>query len=147
MSLKRQKRRLQIVAVAIGAFGPVFFLGSMAPTLAPARLTLDLLGWRLDRPSSFEAQDTRFLSALAGGFLMGWGVTIWCLASWVFEAAPDGVRRAVLAGTLAWFCVDSAGSALSGSPSNVAFNLLVLILAAGPLVRGGLGGRPRGLAA
>jgi hypothetical protein len=126
---------MKITAVIVGSFGPVFFLGAMAPTSAPARLTLDLLGWRLNRPTDYAAIDTRFLSALTGGFLLGWGVMIWCLSSWVYPMAPDPVRRTVVASLLAWFCLDSAGSIASGAPSNVAFNVVVLLLAVGPLWR------------
>lgn len=126
---------LKITAVIVGGFGPVFFFGAMAPTLAPARLTLDLLGWRLDRPSIYDTPDTRFLSALTGGFLLGWGVMIWSLSSRVYDAAPEGVRRTVLAGLLAWFALDSAGSIASGNPSNAAMNVIVLVAAVGPLWR------------
>lgn len=129
------KRWLKVTAIVVGSFGPVFFLGTMAPTLGPARLTLDLLGWRLGQPSAYDTPDTRFLSALTGGFLLGWGVTIWGLSSRVYDAAPEGVRRTVLAGLLAWFCLDSAGSIESGNPSNAAFNVLVLLIAVGPLWR------------
>ena len=130
---KFHKLWLKITAIVIGSFGPVFFLGAMTPTLAPARLTLDVLGWRLDRPSAYDTPDTRFLSALTGGFLLGWGVTIWCLSAWVYDVAPEGVRRTVLTGVLAWFCLDSAGSIASGNPSNAAWNILVLLVAVGPL--------------
>jgi len=135
MSRSFHKFWLKVTAVIIGSFGPVFFLGTMAPTLAPARMTLDLLGWRLNQPSAYDTQDTRFLSALTGGFLLGWGVMIWCLSVWVHDAAPEGVRRSVLAGVLSWFCLDSAGSIASGNPSNAAFNVLVLLAAVGPLWR------------
>lgn len=37
---------LKVTAIVVGSFGPVFFLGAMMPSSAPARLTLDLLGWR-----------------------------------------------------------------------------------------------------
>ena len=126
---------LKITGLVIGSFGPVFVLGTMTPTLAPARLTLDLLGWRLNSPSIYDTPDTRFLSALTGGFLMGWGVMIWCLSTWVYDQAPEGVRRAVVTGIIAWFCLDSAGSVASGNPSNAFFNVLVLLLAVGPLWR------------
>ena len=65
------KRWLKITAIIIGAFGPVFFLGTLTPTLAPARLTLDLLSWPLDGATTYAHPDTRFLSALTGGFLFG----------------------------------------------------------------------------
>jgi hypothetical protein len=126
---------LKITAIVVGSFGPVFFLGAMSPGSGPARLTLDLLGWRLDHPSNFDADDTRFLSALTGGFLLGWGVMIWCLSSWVYPLAAEPVRRTVLASLLAWFCLDSAGSIASGNPSNAGFNVLVLLLAVGPMWR------------
>ena len=50
-------------------------------------------------------------------------------------ATPEGVRRSVLTGVLAWFLLDSAGSIASGNPSNALFNVLVLLVAVGPLWR------------
>jgi hypothetical protein len=135
MSQKFHKLWLKVTALIIGSFGPVFFLGTMPSTLEPARLTLDILSWPLDGETTFASPDTRFLSALTGGFLFGWGVTTWCLSSWVYDAAPEGVRRAVLTGLVAWFILDSAGSIASGNASNAAINVLVLLLAVGPLWR------------
>lgn len=124
---------LKVTAVVVGSFGPVFFLGTMPSTAEPARLTLDLLSWPVDGATTYAHGDTRFLSALTGGFLLGWGVTIWCLAVWVYDAAPEGVRKSVLLGIIAWFIADSSGSVASGNPSNVLFNILVLLVAVGPL--------------
>jgi len=127
------KFHLKITAIVVGSFGPIFFLGTMEPTLEPARWTLDLLSWPLDGGSTYEHPDTRFLSALAGGFLLGWGVMIWCLSNWVYDKAPEGVRKSVLIGALSWFFLDSAGSIASGNASNAFFNVLVLLIAVGPL--------------
>lgn len=135
MSQKFHKFWLKITAITVGSFGPVFFLGTMAATLEPARLTLDILSWPLDGATSYASPDTRFLSALTGGFLLGWGVMIWCLSSWVYDAAPEAVRRTVLVGLLSWFCLDSAGSVASGNASNALFNIVVLLVAVGPLWR------------
>ena len=126
---------LKVTALVVGSFGPVFFLGTMAETMEPARLTLDILSWPVDGATTYESPDTRFLSALTGGFLFGWGVLIWCLSAWVYDAAPEGVRRAVVTGLLAWFVLDSAGSIASGNASNALFNVAVLLLAVGPLWR------------
>jgi hypothetical protein len=87
------------------------------------------------RRTTYASSDTRFLSALTGGFLFGWGVMIWCLSSWVYDTAPEGVRRAVLTGIVAWFFLDSAGSIASGNTSNAIINVLVLLVAVGPLWR------------
>ena len=48
------KRWLKVTAFVVGSFGPVFFLGSMIPTLEPARLTMDIT----DTPASLTARYT-----------------------------------------------------------------------------------------
>jgi hypothetical protein len=135
MTQKFHKFWLKITAIVVGSFGPVFFLGTMSATLEPARLTLDILSWPIDGVTTYESADTRFLSALTGGFLLGWGVMIGCLSVWVYDKAPEAVRKTVLTGVLCWFFLDSAGSIASGNPSNAIFNVLVLLIAVGPLWR------------
>ncbi|NCN11489.1 MAG: hypothetical protein GW938_16755 [Leptospira sp.] len=124
---------LKITAIIVGSFGPIFFLGTMAETLEPARLTLDLLSWPIDGKSTYSHPDTRFLSALTGGFLFGWGVMIWFLSSLVYDKAPEETRKAVLIGILSWFFLDSAGSIASGNASNAIINIFILLIAVGPL--------------
>ncbi|OYU15923.1 MAG: hypothetical protein CFE37_03460 [Alphaproteobacteria bacterium PA4] len=126
---------LKVTALVVGSFGPVFFLGTMAATREPARLTMDLLSWPIDGAQRWLDADTHFLSALTGGFLLGWGVMIWCLSAFVHDLAPEPVRKCVLYGVLAWFTLDSAGSIASGHASNALFNVLVLLVAVGPLWR------------
>jgi hypothetical protein len=133
MSHAFHKLWLKVTAIVVGSFGPVFFLGTMAATMEPARWTLDLLSWPLDGATTYASPDTRFLSALTAGFLAGWGVMIWCLSVWVYDQAPEAVRRTTLAGIMTWFCLDSAGSIASGNPSNAVINILVLLIAVGPL--------------
>lgn len=135
MTHKFHKFWLIITAIVIGSFGPVFALGSMSATSELARWTLDFLSWPLDGLQTYTDPSMRFLSALTGGFLFGWGVMVWCLRRWVYDAAPEGVRKAVLTGVLAWFFLDSAGSWASGNPANVFFNVIVLLLCVGPLWR------------
>jgi hypothetical protein len=98
-------------------------------------LTLDLLSWPVDGSQVYTAPTTQFLSALTGGFLVGWGIMIWLLSVWVYDAAPEAVRRTVLIGIIAWFVMDSAGSIASGNSSNAFFNIFVLLLAVGQLWR------------
>ena len=70
MSRSLHKLWLKVAAVVVGSFGPVFFLGTMPETMEPARLTLDLLSWPVDGATTYASPDTRFLSALTGGFLV-----------------------------------------------------------------------------
>ncbi len=129
-----QKFWLKITAIGIACFGPIFFLGTIPATSEPIRFSMDLLSWPIDGTTTWDHPDTRFLSALSGGFLMGWGVTIWCLQAYVYDHAPDAVRRAVVTGSVAWFIVDSAGSIASGNSVNAFFNLIIWLVLVGPLV-------------
>lgn len=133
MTQKFHKYWLKVTAITIGSFGPIFFLGSMLVTSEPARVTLDMLSYPIDGLQTFNEPTTRFLSALTGGFLSGWGVMVWCMSVWVYDKAPEAVRKTVMAGILAWFFTDSTGSVLSGNISNALINIIVLIIAAGPL--------------
>jgi biotin transporter BioY len=133
MTQQFHKFWLKITAIVIGSFGPIFFLGTMIPTSEPARFTLDLLSFPIDGVQNFNESTTRFLSALTGGFLFGWGVMVWCLSVWVYDKAPEAVRKTVLIGVLSWFILDCLGSISSGNPSNAVFNVIVLLVAVGPL--------------
>lgn len=135
MPHKIHKFWLLISAILIGIFGPIFALGTVLSTSELARWTLDLLSWPVDGQQTYSDPTTRFLSALTGGFLFGWGVMVWCLRQWVYDIAAEGVRRSLLMGVLAWFFLDSAGSIASGNPSNAFFNIIVLILVVGPMWR------------
>lgn len=123
------KQWLKCTAVFIACFGPVLLLSTVDWAVEPARWSLSFLS---QRAQTYNAT-TRFLSALTGGFLMGWGVTVWCLQAWVYDAAPEGVRRSVQVGALTWFVFDSAGSILSGNPINALMNIIALLLVVGPM--------------
>lgn len=127
------KNYLFITALVVGGFGPVFALGTLAETDAAAAFTLDFLAQPLDGAQNYAADTTRFLSALTGGFLFGWGVLIAALRQWVYDLAPEGVRKSVVTGLVAWFLLDSAGSIASGNASNALFNVAVLLIAVGPM--------------
>jgi hypothetical protein len=133
MSHKLHKVWLRVTATIVGSFGPVFFLGTMTNTSEPARWTLHFLSWSFDGGQIYASPDIRFLSALTGGFLLGWGVMIGCLSIWTYDLAPEAVRKSVLSGLLAWFFLDSAGSIASGTPSNAIIDVFVLLMAVGPL--------------
>jgi hypothetical protein len=130
-----QKMWLKVTAVLIGIGGPVLALGSMPQTAEPARLFLDLLSFPIDGSVRWDSPDTRFLAALSGGFLMGWGALVWCLSGAAHDAAPEAIRRALVISTLVWFVFDSGGSIASGNAVNAAFNTALLLVILVPLWR------------
>lgn len=133
MTAAQQRAWMKFTALAVGVFGPIFSLGTVESIAEPARWSLDVLAWPVDGEQDFAAPTTRFLAALTGGFLFGWGVMIWFLATRVHKVAPEPVRQSVLAGLLAWFVLDSTGSVASGQAINAVFNIAVLLTLVGPL--------------
>lgn len=134
-SSKLHKNWLIVTSIVVGSFGPVFALATRTSSSGLAKWTLDLLNGPGGNPIEFSSNTPRFLTALTGGFLLGWGVMIFCLRQWVYDNAPEGVRRTVVAGLVSWFALDSAGSIASGNPWNAVFNVLVLLCGVGPLWR------------
>jgi hypothetical protein len=133
MTPAQHRRWMKFTAVGIGGFGPLFSLATRPALAEPARWSLDLLAWPLDGAETYAEPTTRFLTAITGGFLLGWGVTVWFLATRLHPLAPEPVRRTILAGLLAWCALDSAGSIAAGHASNAGFNLIVLFTLVGPL--------------
>jgi hypothetical protein len=127
------KTWLIVTAIVVGSFGPVFSLATRQSTSFPARWTLNLLNGPGGGAASFATNTPRFLTAVTGGFLLGWGVMIFCLRAWVYDDAPEGVRRVIVASLVSWFLLDSIGSIASGNAWNAAFNVVVLATAIGPL--------------
>lgn len=82
-SRKFHKFWLLVTAFVVGSFGPIFSLASQSSSDGLARWTLDFLAWPLDDMQIYSEGAMRFLSALTGGFLFGWGVMILGLRYWV----------------------------------------------------------------
>ncbi len=121
---------LKVTAVIIGLFVPLFFLGSMRVTSAVPRVLLSLVSLNAQ---SFDANTTRFVTAVAAGFMSALCVMVWCLQAYVYDACPEGVRRSVVCGFLTWYLVESIGSVLSDNPWNLISNTFILLLIIGPL--------------
>ena len=132
MKTSIHKRWMKFTAIVVGCFGPLFLLASLGIT-KPAEIALDILSWPLDGKQTYDDNTLQFLSALTGGFLLGWGIMIWCLATWVYDLAPEKVRKSLLVGICTWFIFDSIGSIGSGNSTNAVWNAIVLIIGIGPM--------------
>lgn len=128
------KTWLIVSAIVVASFGPVFALATKPATAGLATWTLNALNGPGGDSEAFTGT-THFLTALTGGFLVGWGVMIVALRAWVFDHAPEGVRKSVVVGFCSWFVLDSLGSIASGNAWNALFNIPVLLLGVGPLWR------------
>lgn len=126
------KAWIKVAAMVVFAFAPILLLAALGYT-EPARWCFDLLSWPLDGNFSFTSPDLKLVCAIFAGILLGWTATLWCLSEWVYDLAPEQVRKTVLVGIVSWFVLDSTGSILSGHASNAVFNILFLVIAAGPL--------------
>ncbi|MEM9545187.1 MAG: hypothetical protein AAGA77_04405 [Bacteroidota bacterium] len=130
---KFHKTYLKVTGFLVALFAPICFLGTLPEFAEPARLTLDILSWPLDGKESLDGSSIKLVCALLGGFLLGYGVTIWNLSTKVYDTAPEKVRRTVLIGLCCWFVMDSTGSITGGHASNAIWNVLILLLFVGPL--------------
>ncbi|MEM7470167.1 MAG: hypothetical protein AAF340_02370 [Pseudomonadota bacterium] len=127
------KSWLKVSAIVIGFFGPALTLGTIPATNELARLGLDILTWPVDGFPDYGSDEIRFLSALTGGFLVGWAVMIWNLSKYAYDHAPEAVRISLVYGVCAWFVFDSFGSITSGQWPNALWNVLVLVVVIGPM--------------
>lgn len=123
---------LKITAILVASFGPICAIGAIEGFSEPARWTLDILSWPLDGLQTYDPS-TRFLSAITGGFLFGFGVMIWNLSARLYDKDPEGVRKSVVIGLCAWFVVDSSASIASGNASNAIFNVFIILAFIGSL--------------
>lgn len=112
---------LRIAGGLHAGFGLLTAIGAHPALDWPLQLMGDIIFWPIDGgPAIPDDPAVRLLAAICGGVLVGWGVTLWLLGSGV------AVIRAAVIGAVAWYCVDSAFSAVAGAPFNVVLNLALL---------------------
>ncbi|MFY0638054.1 excinuclease ABC subunit A [Maricaulis maris] len=119
--------RFKLLAWVLIAFGLVVALASSPMLDAPLELMADLVFWPVDGGPHVTTPAERLLAGISGGLMLGWGVTVMVLAG------GGAMPTAMLRGGVAWFVVDSIGSAVAGAPLNIALNtgFLALFLYAG----------------
>lgn len=110
------------MAAVPGLGWPMFVLG-------------DLLTWPVNGHDGFDRMEVRWLSAIGGGVLAGWGVLIGLTARHFLPLAPVEGRRVLLTSVWVWFVLDGVGSVAAGVPFNVTGNLVFLALVQVPLWR------------
>lgn len=131
------ERRIMLLKVASGiviGFGVIAVLAALPSTSGVMRFLADLIFWPVDGAQTVSADETRLLSAISGGLMVGWGLLLWLLAARLFPNDPDLGRRLILPSISAWFVVDSLGSIAAGAPINALFNIAFLPMFFVPLL-------------
>ncbi len=114
-------------AVVIG-FGLLLAAAAWPPLAGPVVLLADLLIWPMDGLQTLAAPETRVFLAIAGGVMVGWGVTLWKMADYLMPEHLAAVRSITMTGLYSWFVVDSIGSITAGVPLNALANISFVVL-------------------
>ncbi len=124
-------------------FGLLIAAATIPAAAAPVEILADLIFFPVDGAQDFGTPETRLMSAISGGLLIGWGLMLWMLATRLYPKDSELAKQLIVTSVLAWFVVDSTGSILSGAPLNALLNVSFLLIFCLPLW---LAGRNRGVA-
>ena len=116
-------------------FGLLIAIATIPAAAAPVEFLADLIFFPLDGAQDIGAPETRLMSAISGGLLVGWGLMLWMMATRLYPADPALAKQLIVTSIVAWFIVDSTGSVLSGALLNALFNVSFLLIFCVPLWR------------
>ena len=123
--------------VSIGLFGALLCGGAFEATSGPVALLLSTL--RGSAAAPFD-QTLRFSLAVMGAVSIGWAVTLYFLVNAASGMTVDGrpLWRAITAGMVTWFVIDSALSVATGFALNLAPNVALAAMYAVGLIGSGV---------
>jgi hypothetical protein len=133
MHMEQRQKWLKAASALVIGFGVLVALSALPAANGPTMLLADILFWPPDGAQSWLAAETRLVSAIGGGVMVGWGWVLWVLSGEVMARAPDLARRMILQSVGMWFVIDSTGSVAAGAPLNVLGNLAFLAAFVWPL--------------
>ena len=99
----------------------------------PVQFLADLIFFPLDGLQSVAAEETRLISAIGGGVMVGWGVMLWMVSTQLYPKEPVLAGKIIMTSIVVWFVIDSAGSVLAGAPLNALGNVSFLLIFCLPL--------------
>ena len=101
---------------------------------APARLLLDTLAWPVGDGRPVWDQQLMWLSSIGAGLVMALGVFFHGIVTPALREGDWRVIKVTIAGIVAWYVIDSAGSIAAGFFANAVINTLMLVPLLAPLV-------------
>ena len=119
---------VKAASAIVAGIGLLIAVAAWPPLAGPVVFLADLMIWPLDGAQSLAAPETRLFMAIAGGLMVGWGVTLWKLAVYLMPIDAAAVRQITMTGLYCWFAVDSIGSIMAGVPLNAVVNVSFVVL-------------------
>lgn len=126
---------LKVASALVVGLGVLIAAASWPPAAGVAGLLLDAIFWPLDGGQSVAGRETRLVSAIGGGVMVGWGIMLWLVSTRLYHRDPALARTLIISSVVAWFVVDSLGSVAAGAPVNAALNIGFLAAFILPLSR------------
>ncbi len=126
---------LKFASALVIGFGVVVAIAAYPPTAGITRFLLDLIKWPLDGAQEISSPEMRFLCAVSGGVMVGWGVLLWLVVTRLYPKDPVLARTMILASIGIWFVIDSTASILAGASLNALLNISFLVLFVLPVLR------------
>lgn len=126
---------LKVAAATVVGFGLMMTAAAVPSLMQPTALLLDLVFFPLDHSPTMSEPVVRLLSAICGGVLVGWGVSLWQIVTRLLPRDPSLARQLILTGVSSWFVIDSCGSIASGGHWNVLGNIGFLLIFVIPVLQ------------
>ena len=135
MDLQTTVTQLKFACGVVIGFGLLTALAAWPPLNLPTLWLIDLMFLPFDGQQNLNAPETRVLSAILGGILVGFGVLQWLVVTKLFAREPALARQMMLTSMGVWFVVDCTASVIAGAPFNAVMNVPFLLLFVVPLWR------------
>jgi hypothetical protein len=135
MGLQTTVTQLKFASAVVIGFGLLTALAAWPPLNLPSLWLVDLMFLPFDGQQNLNGSESRILSAILGGVLVGLGVLQWQVATKLFAREPGLARQMILTSIWSWFVVDCAASVVAGAPFNAMMNVPFLLLFVVPLGR------------
>ena len=126
---------LRAASTIVIGFGVLIALSSYPPAGFATGFLIDLIFWPIDGAQDISQPATRFVFAVSGGVMIGWGLLLWQIVTRLLPKDPSLARSMILASVGIWFVTDSLASVVAGAPLNALLNVPFLLIFALPLWR------------
>ena len=140
MSLQTTVTQLKFASAVVIGLGFVTALAAWPPLNLPTLWLIDLMFLSYYGQQNLNGSESRILSAILGGILVGFGILQWLVVTKLFTREPtlakQLAKQMVLSSLWSWFVVDCTASVIAGAPFNAVMNVPFLLLFVVPLWRG-----------